>query len=124
MCRFRLSYRNAQTNPRIGGHLRILQILIHYSARSRIALASNILAGAFVRAPVKTFQNSSAVAPLLPCVAITTIEAVSSPATDRRTRPYTNSTAWSKKTKAVKWEFPVNCFCFFGPPRYHGFAVG
>ena len=21
-----------------------------------------------------------------------------------------------QKTKAVKWEFPFNCFCFFGPP--------
>ena len=22
---------------------------------------------------------------------------------------------WAKKTKAVNWEFPFNCFCFFGP---------
>ena len=25
-------------------------------------------------------------------------------------------TGRSKKTKAVEWEFPFNCFCFFGPP--------
>ena len=22
-------------------------------------------------------------------------------------------TGWSKKTKAVEWEFPFDCFCFF-----------
>ena len=27
-----------------------------------------------------------------------------------------NNTGWSKKTKAVEWKFPFNCFCFFGPP--------
>ncbi len=29
-----------------------------------------------------------------------------------------------KKTKAVEWKFPFNCFCFFGPvgsPGYSGF---
>ena len=25
-----------------------------------------------------------------------------------------------KKTKAVEWEFPFNCFCFFGPPGTQG----
>ena len=26
------------------------------------------------------------------------------------------NTGWSKKPKPVEWEFPFNCFCFFGPP--------